>query len=62
MALSTPKLQSKLMAHQTAGMTAFVTSLSPEPESHHNKPEEHESPKEDETDYNSLEEALLGDS
>ena len=50
------------MAHQTAGMTAFVTSLSPEPESHHNKPEEHEHPKEDETDYNSLEEALLGDS
>ena len=31
MALSTPKLQSKLMAHQT-----------PKPESHHDKPEEHE--------------------
>ena len=30
-------------------------------ESHHNKPEEHEPPKED-VDYNSLEEALLGDS
>ena len=30
------------MAHQTSGMTAFVTSLSPEPEAHHNKPEEHE--------------------
>ena len=42
-------------------MTAYVTSLSPEPESHHNKPEEHEPPKDD-VDYNSLEEALLGDS
>ena len=31
MALSTPKLQSKLMAHQT-----------PKTESHHDKPEEHE--------------------
>ena len=34
------------MAHQTSGMNAYVTSLSPEPESHHNKPEEHEEKKE----------------
>mgnify|MGYP003118127751 CR=1 FL=1 len=45
------------MSQQSSGMTASVTSLSPEPESHHNKPEEH---KEKET-FNediSLEEAL----
>ena len=59
MALSTPKLQSKLMAHQSNKVTASVTSFSPQ--SHHNKPEEHEPPKED-VDYNSLEEALLGES
>ena len=59
MALSTPKLQSKLMAHQSNKVTASVTSFSPQ--SHHKKPEEHEPPKED-VDYNSLEEALLGDS
>ena len=35
------------MAHQTSGMNAYVTSLSPEPESHHNKPEEHQPPKEE---------------
>ena len=58
MALSTPKLQSKLMAHQTAGMTAFVTSLSPEPESHHNKPEEHEETKEKVDEDISIEEVL----
>jgi len=58
-ALSTPKLQSKLMAHQSNKVTASVTSFSPQ--SHHNKPEEHEPPKED-VDYYSLEEALLGDS
>jgi len=58
-ALSTPKLQSKLMAHQSNKVTASVTSFSPQ--SHHNKPEEHDPPK-DETEYNSLEEALLGDS
>jgi len=58
-ALSTPKLQSKLMAHQSNKVTASVTSFSPQ--SHHNKPEEHEPPKED-VDYNSLEEALLGES
>jgi hypothetical protein len=57
-ALSTPKLQSKLMAHQTSGMNAYVTSLSPEPESHHNKPEEHEEKKETFDEDISLEEAL----
>tara|TARA_R100000781_G_scaffold6306_1_gene6584 strand:+ start:642 stop:818 length:177 start_codon:yes stop_codon:yes gene_type:complete len=56
------------MAHQSGVMTAFVTSLSPEPEAHHNKPEEHTpdtlpSDKQppgvdEEPDYNSLEEAL----
>ncbi len=55
------------MAHQTAGMTAYVTTLSPEPEAHHNKPDEHpdtlpsdkQPPGVDEDiDYNSLEEAL----
>ena len=55
------------MAHQSGVMTAFVTSLSPEPEAHHNKPEEHPDtlpsdmqPKgvDEEVDYNSLEEAL----
>ena len=48
------------MAHQTSGMTAYVTSLSPEPEAHHNKPEEHEEKKE-EFDLNediSIEEVL----
>ena len=34
------------MSQQSSGMTASVTSLSPEPESHHNKPEEHEEKKE----------------
>tara|TARA_R100001594_G_scaffold134515_1_gene175708 strand:+ start:60 stop:203 length:144 start_codon:yes stop_codon:yes gene_type:complete len=47
------------MAHQSNKATASVTFFSPQ--SHHNKPEEHESSK-DETEYNSLEEALLGDS
>ena len=55
------------MAHQSGVMTAFVTSLSPEPEAHHNKPEEHPDtlpsdmqPKgvDEEVDYKSLEEAL----
>jgi len=46
-ALSTPKLQSKLMAHQT-----------PKTESHHNKPEEHEETKELFDEDISLEEAL----
>ena len=58
------------MAHQTAGMTAYVTTLSPEPEAHHNKPEEHPDtlPSEyqpvgvdDEPEYESLEQALLGE-
>ena len=57
------------MAHQSSVATAFVTRYSPEPESHHNKPEEHPdtlpSDKQppgvdDEVDYNSLEEALTG--
>ena len=55
------------MAHQSSVATAFVTRYSPEPESHHNKPEEHpdtlpsdqQPPGVDEkVDYNSLEEAL----
>ncbi len=46
------------MAHQTSGMNAYVTSLSPEPESHHNKPEEHEEKKEAFDEDISLEEAL----
>jgi hypothetical protein len=57
------------MSHQTAGMTAYVTTLSPEPEAHHNKPEEHpdtlpsdvQPPGVDEKPYESLEEALLGE-
>ena len=57
------------MAHQSSVATAFVTSYAPEPEAHHNKPEEHPDtlPSEmqppgvdDEVDYNSLEEALTG--
>jgi hypothetical protein len=47
------------MAHQTSNMTAFVTTLSPEPEAHHNKPDEHSEEKEDKFDEDiSLEEAL----
>ena len=59
------------MAHQTSGMTAYVTSLSPEPEAHHNKPEEHPGDTmpsdyqppgvDEETEPQSLEEALLGE-
>ena len=49
------------MAHQTSGMNAYVTSLSPEPESHHNKPDEHKENKEDDDFPRSLEEALLGE-
>ena len=57
------------MAHQSSVMMASVTTLSPEPEAHHNKPEEHpdtnpsdiQPPGVDENvDYNSLEEALTG--
>ena len=57
------------MAHQSGAVTAFVTSLSPEPKAHHNKPEEHSPdtlPSEmqppgvdEEPEYNSLEEALM---
>ncbi len=55
------------MAHQSSVARASVTSYSPEPESHHEKPEEHpdtlpsdyQPPGVDEqVDYNSLEEAL----
>ena len=55
------------MAHQTSAGRAFVTSFSPEPEAHHNKPEEHpdtnpsdiQPPGVDEDiDYDTLEEAL----
>ena len=55
------------MAHQSKVATAFVTSYSPETESHHNKPEEHPDTLpsdhqphgvDEDIDYNSLEEAL----
>ncbi len=55
------------MAQQSSQAKAFVTSYSPEPESHHDKPEEHPDTLpsdyqppgvDDEVDYNSLEEAL----
>ena len=55
------------MAHQSSVTTAFVTRYSPEPESHHNKPEEHPDTLpsdhqphgvDEDIDYNSLEEAL----
>ena len=57
------------MAHQSTTGRAFVTSFSPEPEAHHNKPEEHpdtlpsdkQPPGVDEDkEYESLEEALTG--
>ena len=65
-ARSAPNLVSD-MAHQSSVATAFVTSYSPEPESHHNKPEEHPDTLpsdyqphgvDESNDYNSLEEAL----
>ena len=65
-ARSAPNLVSD-MAHQSSVATAFVTRYSPEPESHHNKTEEHpdtlpsdqQPPGVDqEIDYNTLEEAL----
>ena len=55
------------MAHQSSVATAFVTRYSPDPDSHHDNPEEHpdtlpsdqQPPGVDEkVDYNSLEEAL----
>ena len=53
------------MAHQTAGMTAYVTTLSPEPEIKEpvdTLPSDKQPPGVDEEiDYNSLEEALLGE-
>ena len=65
-ARSAPNLVSD-MAHQSSVATAFVTRYSPEPESHHNKPEEHpdtlpsdQQPPgvDNEIDYITLEEAL----
>ena len=54
------------MAHQTAGMTAYVTTLSPEPEikdPEDTLPSESQPPGVDEEDNfpQSLEEALLGE-
>ena len=55
------------MAHQSTTGRAFVTSYSPEPEAHHNKPEEHPDTTpsdkqppgvDEEIDYDSLEQAL----
>jgi len=46
------------MAHQTSKARASVTSFSPQ--THHNKPDEHEE-KEDDNLPRSLEEALLGE-
>ena len=67
-ARSAPNLVSD-MSHQSSVATAFVTRYSPESESHHNKPEEHpdtlpsdyQPPGTDEKEYQSLEEALLGE-
>jgi hypothetical protein len=44
------------MAHQSNKVTASVTSFSPE--SHHNKPEEHEAPEEKFDEDISIEEVL----
>ena len=58
------------MAHQSSVARASVTSYSPEPESHHNKPEEHPDTLpsdyqppgvDEEREPQSLEEALLGE-
>jgi len=57
------------MSHQSKGRTAYVTSFSPQPVAHHDKPEEHDtlpSDKQppgvdDEWEPQSLEEALLGE-
>ena len=55
------------MAHQNSTMMASVTSLSPEPESHHDNPDEHEDnspsdiqPPGVDDEPQSLEEALVG--
>jgi len=57
--LSTPKQQSKLMAHQTSGGFGRATPVqySPTPEYHHDKPEEHKEKETFDEDI-SLEEAL----
>jgi len=50
------------MAHQSSVEGAFVTSLSPQPEVIDTNPSDQQPPGVDEeTDYNSLEEALLGE-
>ena len=50
------------MAHQNPTMMASVTSLSPEPEEVDTNPSDQQPPGVDEeTEYNSLEEALLGE-
>ncbi len=50
------------MAHQTSQGKAFVTSFSPEPEKVDTNPSDQQPPGVDEeVDYNSLEEALLGE-
>ena len=56
------------MAHQNSTMMASVTSLSPEPEAHHDRPDEHEDltpsdsqPPGVDDEPQSLEEALLGE-
>ena len=55
------------MGHQSSINRASVTSYSPEPEAHHNKPEEHpdtnpsdQQPPGVDEEYQSLEEALTG--
>ena len=52
------------MAHQTNNVTASVTSFSPEPEIKDppdTMPSEYQPPGVDEKEYQSLEEALLGE-
>ena len=52
------------MAHQSKNVTASVTSLSPEPEIKDppdTMPSEYQPPGTDEKEYQSLEEALLGE-
>jgi len=46
------------MSHQNSKAKAYVTGLGVPPESHHNKPEEHEETKEKFDEDISLEEAL----
>ena len=56
------------MAQQTSAMRANITRFTPEPEAHHNKPEEHPDtlpsdmqPKGVDEEYTSLEQALMGE-